>query len=281
MPATSIQPAFCFPLQPIQHNPPSAWSNAPITSSIYSSPFPIASSAQLSPPFTGFAHTTPNDLVRNSGAEADAQRPSVIPQSAGPAVHSPTPPLTRQLPTAVPIHSRDCLPAVPPTQPEKMNLEPQQNPILPAVQTSRRGRPEDEGEDDALLGEGSTPVETGSNYRSTWAERNPGSIINPPRSHPISYQQRNRASRAEVSAHHAEHRRNLNRELDELRVHLKTCFNEIAGKYGESFSYIRRLFFHSNGAKTERQVSLANALIASKAEELNNGMLYSYVLTSC
>lgn len=73
-------------------------------------------------------------------------------------------------------------------------------------------------------------------------------------------------------ARHASRRQHVNEALDELRDHLHKRFGEIAEEHGESASYIRRLFFYSKGARSERQVSLSNALISQKAEELNKGM---------
>lgn len=178
-------------------------------------------------------------------SQSESTAASLLANGALPPCERPTSTIAQSTTLPMPLSTRQ------PTPPAPTSTIAQSTISLSTRQPTPPAPPPGEIDLEPIEEEDSNPLTEESHYHSTWAERNPGYAVNPPCSHPISHQQHSRAFRAEVSLCHASHRKNLNQELDELCDHLQSCFHEIAEKYGESFPYIRRLFFHSKGAKPE------------------------------
>lgn len=224
-------------------------------------------------PIVQQAPLPPSSPAVNSQTGASLLQPSSV-QAPAPLVDSSTPQSSTTIPSPfspppsnVPPASQSSVPASSSAQP---SIAPPSSHALPIplssavpIQLDSRGAVSEPSAEEQ-------EVER-STYKSTWAERNPGNWINPPRSHPISHQVRDRKVRAEIKSSRQKRRQNLTNAVENLRDHLETRFQEIATEHGQSVPYIRNLFFYSSGAKTKRDINLYNALLSHKAGELNEG----------
>jgi hypothetical protein len=114
----------------------------------------------------------------------------------------------------------------------------------------------------------------GASTGLNWAQRNAGFPVIEPRSKP---NQRSRTNEEKRIASEVRRQRaiELRRDLSGLRSDLDKGMEKIATAHGYSTTCIRNLFYHgaTSHLKKAPEVSLANAIISHKAQELNAGKL--------
>jgi hypothetical protein len=105
-----------------------------------------------------------------------------------------------------------------------------------------------------------------------WAQRNAGFPVLEPRSKP---NQRARTGEEKKIASEVRRKKalELKRDLGELQGNLDEGMKKLAEGHGYSVSRVRNLFYHgaTSHLKKAPEVSLANAIISHKAQELNAG----------
>ena len=110
-----------------------------------------------------------------------------------------------------------------------------------------------------------------ANQPLSWAARNPGCPVIPPRSHPVKKTKHTRAERLLIIERNRAKNEALATSLDALRLTLDQGLKKIAEDHGTSLSRIRALFYYNKKFKPSARPSLGNALVSLKAHELNAG----------
>ena len=167
----------------------------------------------------------------------------------------PLPPPSPHLPPVEPSESPPLSPRLPPVEHHPGLSEDSQPPhsLLPLALEAEPAN--DSAEPDKL----------------TFAQRNPHRPIIPPRSKPIRHQKPSRAERRIRAEANKSRQEALAHDIELLRQNLNEGLKKIAEDHGEGLARVRTLFFYGKGAKSTRSVSLGNALISHKAQELNSG----------
>ena len=240
--------------------------------------------------FTWMDVLQPQDLARDDSV-LDLGRVHSTPPPLPPPPLSPPPPS--------PVHSTSCLPHhSPPPNRSLSPLEPTLDPnnhqlpspqasepfALPAVgSTDIPGspqRPSSPVQHHDITP--ATPSQIGAIQDSdklTWAARNLGRPVLPPRSHP-SQQKCTRAERQIRTEANRLRNEALQDALSNLRQTLDEGLQKIAQDHNKDVATIRNLFFYSKHTKYHAKPSLGNALVSFKAEQLNEGT-YAFYIYHC